>query len=151
MNLKEKIFADFKTAFKNREELTKSVLSMILAEIKNKEISLISRDKGLEDDQVLLLLRKAIKQRKESAEAYLQGGRSELAEKEKKEIAILEAYLPREMDDFQLEKIILEAKEKVGAQGNKDMGLLMKEVMPKLKGLVDGNRINQLVFKILNK
>lgn len=151
MNLKEKIFADFKIAFKNREEITKSVLSMILAEIKNKEISLVVRDKGLTDDQVLLLLRKAIKQRKESAEVYLQGGRLELAEKEQKEVAILETYLPKEMDDAQLEKIILEAKEKIGAQGNKDLGLLMKEVMPKLKGLADGSRINRLALKVLNK
>jgi len=151
MSLKEKIFADFKEAFKNRDEKTKSVLSMLLSEIKNKEIALISRAEGLEDDQVLVLLRKAIKQRKESAEIYRQGGREELAKKEEEEVQALEKYLPKEIDDEELEKIVLEAKAKIGAQGMSDLGGMMKEVMPKLKGLADGQRINQAVLKVLGK
>lgn len=151
MNLKEKIFVDFKEAFKSRDEKTKSVLSMLLAEIKNKEIALISREEGLGDEQVLTLLRKAVKQRAESAEVYRQGNREELAEKEEQEIQILKEYLPKEMDAEQLEKIVLEAKTKIGAQGIADLGAMMKEVMPKLKGLADGQRINQAVLKVLGK
>lgn len=151
MNLKEKIFADFKVAFKGRDEKTKSVLSMLLAEIKNKEIALISRAEGLDDEQVLTLLRKAIKQRKESAEVYRQGNREELAKKEEEEVEILTKYLPKEIDDEQLEKIVLEAKAKIGAHSVGDLGAMMKEVMPKLKSLADGQRINKAVLKALGK
>lgn len=149
MGLKETIFNDFKEAFKSRQEEKKSVLSMILAEIKNKEISLISREKGLDDEQVLILLRKAIKQRSESAEAYRQGGREELAEKEMAEVKILENYLPREIDDQTLDEIVLRAKEKIQASGPADLGAMMKEVMPQLRGLADGKRISQAVLKAL--
>mgnify|MGYP000259447066 CR=1 FL=1 len=151
MTLKEKIFNDFQEAFKSRNELKKSVLSMILAEIKNKEIVLLSREAGLNDEQVVTLLRKAIKQREESAQVYRQGGRIKLAEREEEEKEILTAYLPQEVDDSVIEKIVAEVKVAIGAQSPADLGKMMKEVMARLKGQADGKRVNQAVQRALNE
>jgi len=140
--LKERITQDMKEAMKERDILKVSTLRLLLAEIKNKEID----KKGeLTDEEILSLIQKAVKQREESIEQYRKGNRSDLVEKETKEIEILKSYLPEPLSEEELDRIIEETIKEVGAMGPKDMGKVMKAIMPKVKGRVDGKIVNERV------
>jgi uncharacterized protein YqeY len=146
MGLKEKIQQDIKQAMKEKERDKLSTLRLLMSEIKNKEI-----DAGgdLEDSDILALIQKAAKQRKESIEQYKKGSRDELAAKEERELEILSAYLPQQLSREELEGIIKEAIAKCGATSPKEMGKVMKEVMPAVKGRADGKEVNALVRSML--
>ncbi|MFH0790684.1 MAG: GatB/YqeY domain-containing protein [Candidatus Omnitrophota bacterium] len=141
--LEEKILDDYKQAMKSREALKVSVLSFLRAEI----ISLaVARKKNkLDDVEVVGVVRKQIKQRQDSIEQFNKGGRHDLADKENKELEILKLYLPEELSQDEIEKIIGEVISLTGAQGMKDMGRVMKEVNAKISGQADGKLISGLV------
>jgi len=149
MGLKQQITEDFKKAFKEKDDEKKSVLSMVSSDIKNKEIELGKREEGLADDEVIAVLQRAIKQRKDSCQQYKDGDRKELAEKEQREIDILSKYLPEQMSDEELEKQIGQIIEKTGAQGSADIGKVMGQAMAVLKGKADGSKVKQIVEKLL--
>ncbi len=140
--LKERITQDMKEAMKERDILKVSTLRLLLAEIKNKEID---KRGELTDEEILSLIQKAVKQREESIEQYRKGNRSDLVEKETKEIEILKSYLPEPLSEEELDRIIEETIKEVGAMGPKDMGKVMKAIMPKVKGRVDGKIVNERV------
>ncbi len=151
MSLKQKLLDDFKLAFKEKNLLKKSVLSMINSEIKNQEIELKKREEGLSDDEVIKVVMRAVKQRKDSKAQYLEGGRKELAEQEQFEISVLEEYLPEQLDTEEIEKKVKEVIDKVGAESMSDIGKVMGMVMKELGGSADGNEVKKAAEKLLSK
>lgn len=149
MTLKEKILADFKQAFMDKDTLKKSVLSLLKSEISNKEIELLKRDEGLNDEEVVAIVNRAIKQRLDSIQQYQQGGREDLAAEEVKEIEVLKLYQPEQLSDEEIEKEVKAAIEQSGATGKADMGKVMGLAMAKLKGKADGTKVRELVEKSL--
>ncbi len=150
MPLTQQIAEDLKQAMKERSEPKLSTLRMLKSELQK-----LQADKGrsfeITDDDVYSVIKRLIKQRKEAAEQYAAGGANDRAESELGEIKILEPYLPKQMDDSQLEKIISDAAAEINASSPKDMGKLMKAVMPKLAGQADGSRVKDKVIAFLNK
>jgi len=149
-NILEKINGDLKGAMRGKDELSVSVLRMLISAIRNKEISLRKGEKiELADEQIIEVIKSEIKKRKDSIEAYRAGGRPDLADKEKKEEEILEAYLPPQMSDEELEKIVRETVVSLGEVSQKDFGRIMGQVMGKAKGKADGNKVSEIVKKVL--
>jgi hypothetical protein len=124
-----------------------SVLRLVLAAVKNREIELKSE---LDDDQILAEIMSAAKRRKESIEAFKEGGREDLVLKEGKELAILEEYLPEQLSSEELKGLIQEAIESTGASSPRDMGKVMKVIMPEVQGKADGKVVNQIVKELLS-
>lgn len=147
--LAQDIAHDLTQAMKAREEPRLSTLRMLKAELQKLQAD---KGKGVEitDDDVHTVIRRLIKQRKDAAEQYKAGGANDRAENELAEITILEPYLPKQMDDSQLDAIISEAAKEIGASSPKDMGKLMKAVMAKAKGQADGGRVKGRVTAFLN-
>ncbi|GAB3400117.1 GatB/YqeY domain-containing protein [Flindersiella endophytica] len=138
--LKERLRADMTAAMKAREAGKVSTLRMVLTEVTNAEVSGKSA-RELTDDEVLAVLEKEAKKRRESAETYTEAGRSELADKERAEEEIIAAYLPAQLSDGELTDIVQSAIAEAGASGMKDMGKVMKLVQPQTKGRADGSRV----------
>jgi uncharacterized protein YqeY len=149
MSLKQKLEEDLKKTIKAGEALKVSVLRMALAAIHNKEIQLLKKTEGLSDEETCEVLRQEVKRRKDAALEFEKGGRKELALKEKEELEILSPYLPREMSEEDLERILREGIREAGAEGIKDFGKVMKVVMPILKGRASGDRISVVLKKLL--
>lgn len=148
MNTLEKIEQDLIGAMKEKNENLLSVLRMIKAALKNKEIEL---QKPLEEADVIGVLTKEAKKRKESALAFGQGGRPELAEKEKKEYEILNAYLPAQLGEEKIKKIVTETIAEIGAASLSSMGKVIGAVVSKTKGQADGAIVSKIVKEELNK
>jgi uncharacterized protein len=138
----DKINADVITAMKAKDEATLSTLRMLKSAIKYKEVDL-KRD--VTDEEVIDVLTKQAKQRRESIEGFEKGGRAESAAKEKVELALIEKYLPASLSDAELAKLIEEAIKTTGAAGPKDMGKVMGVLTPKLKGKADMGKVSGLV------
>jgi len=141
--LDEKIMNDYKEAMKTRDSLKSSTLSFLRAELMNTAVA--KKKKSLDDNEVITVIKKQIKQRQDSIEQFEKGNRVDMAEKEKKELEILKVYLPPEMSAEDVGKIIEEAISTTGAQGPQDMGKVMKEVMAKVAGQADGKLVSDLV------
>jgi uncharacterized protein YqeY len=150
MSLKEEILNDFKEAFKNKDLVAKNTLSMLKSEIANAEIDLGHRDEGLPDDEVVKVIKKLVKQRKDSIEQFEKGGNSEMAENEKAELVVLEKYLPEQMSAEEIEAKVKEVIEKVGATGAGDLGKVMGAVMGELGAEADGNTVREIAGKLLS-
>jgi uncharacterized protein YqeY len=148
MSLLQKIEDDLKTAMKATEAEKVSVLRMAKAALKNKEID--KRD-ALSDDDIYAVLSSLSKQRKESIEQFAKGGREDLAEKERRELSVLQSYLPKELTQEELDGIIAEAIRESSAASLKDMGNVMRLVMPRIRGAADGKVVNQRVRSLLEK
>jgi len=152
MDLLTKINEDLVVSMKSKEEgsgLRTTTLRMIKSAIKNAEIA--KRGKGeLTEEDILGVLSTMVKQRKESVEQYQNAGRNDLADKENKEIEVIQAYLPKQLSVEEVDEIIKATIQEAGISGMKDMGRLMKELMPKLKGRADGKLVNQRVKEILS-
>lgn len=132
---------------KSKDGLAVSVLRLLVSAIKNKEIMLRQTAAAeLNDEQIIEVISSEIKKRKDSVAAYEQGGRHDLAEKEKKEIRILEKYLPSQLSDEEIEKIV---REIATADGGKNFGAIMGQVMPKVKGKADGIKVGEIVKRVL--
>lgn len=151
MDLLKKINEDLVVSMKSRaDELKVSTLRMMKSSIKNAEIA--KRGKGeLTEEDILGVLSTMVKQRKESVEQYLKANRNDLAEKENKEISIIQAYLPEQLSPENVDEIIKSTIQEAGITGMKDMGRLMKELMPKIKGKADGKLVSQRAKEILEK
>ena len=134
-------------AMRNREAARLSALRMLKAAFMNREAE---KGRALHDDEAQQVVSSLVKQRKDSVEQFTKGGRSDLAEKETAEIAVLEAYLPPAADPAAVERAVVEAISETGATSAKDMGRVMKAAMAKLAGQnVDGKSVNELVRRKL--
>ncbi len=142
-SLKERIDADLKEAMRSKDELGTSVLRMLKSAVKYKEVE--PGGHALEDAGVLAVIQSLIKQRRDSVEQFRAGGRPELADKEEKEIAKLQSYLPAQMSADELRAEVLAAIAQVGAKGPKDMGAVMKALMPKVQGRAEGKAVSEAV------
>ena len=142
MGLREAIDADIKEAMKAGAKDKVSALRMLVAALKNKEID---KRRPLTDEEVAETVRALIKQRKDSIEQFGKGGRQDLVEKETKEVAVLEVYLPQQLPREEVEKAVRDVIAETGAQGAKDMGKVMKALMPVLAGRADNKLVSELV------
>ena len=149
MRLKETIKKDFLEAFRNKDVEKKSVLSILNSEIKNAEIDLGSREEGLSDNDVLVVVKKSAKQRKDSITKYKEGGRPELAEKEALELEILKKYLPAELDSNKIREVVTAVISEIGAQDISEMGSVMSKSMQALRGEADGNIVREITTELL--
>ncbi|PIR70545.1 MAG: glutamyl-tRNA amidotransferase [Candidatus Niyogibacteria bacterium CG10_big_fil_rev_8_21_14_0_10_42_19] len=149
--LKEKIESDIKDAMRAKDSLRLSVLRMLMSAVKNKEIDLRKKEDGLADEEVLEVMRYEVKKRKDSIEEFKKGERLDLAEKEAKELEILTAYLPPEISDQEISRIVEEGLRESGASGSEDFGKAMKVIMPVLKGKASGDRISAILRDKLGK
>jgi len=152
MSLKDTIKEDMKAAFKAGDTATRSTLTMLLSVIQNREIEKRAKtgEAELTDDEIVSALSTEIKRRKDSAEQYEKGGRPELAESERSEMAILMKYMPEQMSEDEVTKLIADAIASTGASTIKDLGKVMGAVSPKTKGKFDGARLSELVKQALN-
>lgn len=147
--LEDKIMGDFREAMKKRDSHKQSVLSFLRSQLKNAAIE--KKKEKLEDSDVITIIKKQVKQRLDSIDKFKSGERMDLVEKEQKEVEILKTYLPQELPKEELEKIIEEAIASVGAGDIKDMGKVMKEIMPKVSGRADNKLLSELVKANLTK
>ncbi len=147
--LEEKIFNDYKEAMKSRDTLKSSVLSFLRASLINAAIE--KKKKSLDDPEVVVVIKKQVKQRQDSIEQFQKGNRQDLADKEIKELAILKPYLPEELAADEIKKIIEEAVVSTSASSIKDMGRVMKEVSAKIAGRADSKLVSDLVRERLSK
>ena len=145
--MKDKIQADLNQALKDRNELVVSTLRLLLSEIHNQEIE---KKADLTEEEIIGIIQKEVKKRKESIEAYQRGKRDDLVKKEKEELAILNKSLPRQLSSKELETIIQLVIKKVGASGLSDFGKVMGEVMTKAKGRAEGKVVSEAVKKTLS-
>ena len=146
MSLKERIGEDIKSAMKAKDKVRLETVRGIKKAILEKEVAL--RPKGqdsLTEEQEIELLAQQAKQRRDSIEQFTKAGRDDLADKEKQELAILETYLPKQVDDSELESIVDDIIASVGATSPKDLGKVMGAAMKQLKGKADGKKIQALV------
>jgi len=144
--LKQKLSDDLKQAMRDGDKVKRSAIRLAMAAIKNAEIA---RQAALEDGDILGVIAKEVRQRKESIEAFKQGGRQELVAIEEAEMAVLEQYLPRQMSR---DEIVAEARriiDEVGAEGIRDKGKVMPPLIARLKGKADGREINEVVTELL--
>ncbi len=147
MSLKEQLAEDLKSAMRNKDKIRKDVVTMIRSSIKQVEVD---ERKTCSDDDVIALIMKQVKQRKDALEAFEQGRRQDLVEQTEVEISILESYLPEQLSQEELMIIVQEAINETEAHTMKDMGKAMSYVMEKTKGRADGKTINQLVRQQLS-
>ncbi|MEU6440485.1 MULTISPECIES: GatB/YqeY domain-containing protein [unclassified Streptomyces] len=149
--LKSTLRDDLQTAIKARDELRSATLRLTLTAISKEEVS-GTKARELSDEEVLQVLAKEAKKRREAADAFAQAGRTEQAEREQAEGEVLAHYLPRQLDDAELDEIVAGAVAEAraaGAEGPKAMGQVMKLVGPKVKGLAEGGRVAAAVKKAL--
>ncbi len=142
MSLQEELLADMKAAMKNKDKEKLSVIRMARAAIKD---AAINERKDLSDDEVIKVLSKLVKQNKESLAEFEKAERPEEVAKLNREIEILEDYLPEQLSANELEEIVEETIDEVGAGDMSDMGQVMGAIMPKVNGKADGSEVNQLV------
>jgi uncharacterized protein YqeY len=146
MELRERIEADTKTALKAGAKEKLSTLRMLNAALKNKQID---KRRQLTEEEVLETVRSLIKQRKDSIEQFAKGNRQDLVDKETAEVSVLEAYLPAQLSRAELETMVRDAVAQTGAQGARDMGKVMKALIPMLGGRADGKLVSELVKNAL--
>ncbi|MDD4602092.1 putative protein YqeY [bioreactor metagenome] len=150
MSLKERLTNDMKQAMKDREagKLRLSVIRMVRANIKYVEID---KKRELSEEEVLEVLAKEVKTRRDSLEEFQNANRPDLVQSLEQEIAILMQYLPEQLSEVEVRSLVTEAVAATQAQGPKDMGKVMAVLMPKVKGRADGKMVNAIVREMLNK
>ena len=148
MSLKEKLTADMKEAMKAREEGRQrlGVIRLVRGAIRQQEIDGL---RELDDEAVLSVISKEVKQRRDAIEEFQKGGRTDLVRQNEEEIAVLMDYLPQQMTEDEVRSAVTEAVAATGAAAPKDMGKVMKELMPKVKGRADGKLVNQIVRELI--
>jgi len=147
MSLEERLFEEMKQAMKSNDKLRLSTIRMIRSALKNKEIEL---RKKLEDEEAAKVIQAMVRKGEESVEQFQRGGRTDLVDKEKKEIEILKSFLPQPLSQEEILQIIDQSIQETQASSPKDIGKVMKSVMPKIGGKADGKLINQLVKERLS-
>ena len=146
MALQKKLMDDLKTAMKSGDKLRLSVIRMIRAKIKNAEIE--KRD-ALDDGEVLKVIARDVKQHKESITAFKDAGRTELAEKEEAELAMLMEYMPQQMSRDEVVAIVKQVIDETGAVGPQGKGKVMGKIMAQVAGKADGKEVNEIVMELL--
>jgi hypothetical protein len=147
MTLKEKLLAHMKEALRSKDSIRLNTIRSLISATKNQEIDL---RRELQDEEVLSLITREVKKRKEASSLYKQGGRTDLMEKEDQEQLILQAYLPEQVSEEVLRKRIQEVIEETGADGMKDFGKIMKVLVPEFKGKADNALIKDLTGEFLS-
>ena len=140
MPLTEQLRADLTTAIKARDELRSSTLRMVLTSITNEEVA-GKQARELSDDEVLRVLTREAKKRREAHEAYTKAGRTDLADREQAEHEVIEHYLPQQLSDDAVAALVRTAIEQSGASGPQAMGQVMKVVQPQVAGRADGAKV----------
>lgn len=146
MELRERIDNDIKVALKSGEKDKLSALRMLSSALKYKQID---KKRPLIEEEVVETVRSLIKQRKDSIEQFAKGGRQDLVDKETAEVAVLEVYLPKQLSREELDMMVRDAVSQTGAQGPKDMGKVMKALIPLVGGRADGKLVSELVKQAL--
>ena len=146
MSLIEQLLEDMKLAMKSRDELRLSTIRLLRSSV---SYARIKKGEELTDDEVLQVLSREAKQRREAIDAAVSGGRSDIADKEKAELEVINAYLPKQLDEAEIEAIAREVVAEVGVTDLKDRGKVMGPLMQRLKGKADGKIAGQMVEKIL--
>ncbi|HZK11729.1 MAG TPA: GatB/YqeY domain-containing protein [Atribacterota bacterium] len=146
ISLEEVIFNDTKEALKGKEKLKLSTLRMIRAAIQNAEIS---KKEKLTEDEVIGIITNYLKKLEDSLDLFIKGQRPELADKAKKEIKIIKEYLPEQLSEEEIRKIVKETMIKFNFKGLQNIGPAMKEIIPQLKGKADGKLVNKIVRDLL--
>jgi len=161
MSLKQKIQTEIKTAMQNKEAVKLSVLRMVMAAVFNKEKekrAKLSKEEAedkleemskLTDEEVLEVISSEVKKHKDSIEQYQKGNRQDLVEQEKTELEILMEYMPKQMEEAEVRKIVQEKIQELSASGPQDTGRVMGAIMPQLKGKADGGMVNKIVQESL--
>ncbi|AXG12291.1 GatB/YqeY domain-containing protein [Intrasporangium calvum] len=146
--LKDQLKADLTAAMRSRDQVRAGTIRMALTAVTTEEVA-GTQHRELTDDDVLKVLAKEAKKRREAAEAYTTAGRTELADTEQAELAVLEGYLPKQLDESELEAIVREAVAGSGASGMQQMGLAMKAANAAVAGRAEGGRVAAIVRRVL--
>lgn len=151
MDLHQKISDDLKDALKSGNQTKISTLRMVLSSLHNKEIEKKGKGQGLKlsEEETIGVLMSEAKKRKESIEAYLKSNRNDLADKERKELEIITVYLPKQLSEEEIKKIVQETIQKIGAQSEKDFGKAMGLLMKELKGKADATLVSKILKEAL--
>ena len=151
MGLGEQLMADLKEAMRERDEARKRTIRSVIAALKQAETQLDASGQrtSLDDAGILALIAKQAKERQESIDAFQSGGRDDLVAREEADLAILEAYLPRQLNQEEIKAEAREVIGEVGASGLQDIGKVMKPLMARLRGRADGRLANQIVRELL--
>lgn len=147
MSLEERVKNDLIAAMKAKEADKLNTLRMLKAAMTN--VMIEKKKDVLTDDESLQIIQKQAKQRKESIENFAKAGRTDMADKEKRELAILEIYLPKQLSDAEITELAKSVIQKTGASSKGDTGKVMKELMPLVKGKADGQRVNVILGSLL--
>lgn len=149
MSIKQKISDDLKESLKSGDSFRAGVLRMIISSFKNKEIEKKGKGESFEltEEEIIDVLNREAKKRKDAADVYVSGGRSELAQKELQELDIVKKYLPEQLSAKEIEKAVEKAIEKIGSKSQKDFGKIMGEAMKELKGRADASDVSAIVKK----
>ncbi len=147
MSLKEKLMEDLKYSMKNKDTIRKNTVTMVRAAIKQVEVD---QRRDVPDEEILEIISKQVKEKRFAIEEFKKGSRQDLVDLTEKEIEILLEYLPKQLSEEEVEAIVIEIIKEINATSMKDIGLIMKAVMPKVKGKTDGNIVNKVVKKVFS-
>lgn len=147
MSIKEKLMQDLKESMRNKDTIRKNTITLVRAAIKQVEVD---ERRELSDEDVLNILNKEMKEKKKSIDEFEKGNRQDLIDQTNKEIEILLDYLPKQLSDEELKQIVAQVISENNIDSPKKMGLVMKNVMPKVKGKADGNRVSKIAKDLLN-
>jgi len=145
--LKERIDIDFKQSLKNQEKLRLSTLRLLISEIRNAEIA---KQRELSEDELISVIKSEIKRRDQAITEYQKASRVDLVEKEKAERDILSAYLPEQLSEDEVEKLVRDVIAELNAGGSVQVGTVMGRVMAQVKGKADGNTVRRIVERLLS-
>jgi uncharacterized protein YqeY len=145
-SIKDKITQDMKKALADKDKVKLSVIRLLKSEIRYKEIE---KGSELSDDEIISVLSSSVKRHKDSIEQFEKGGRDDLAAQEKAELEIIWEYMPQQLEEDELSKIVDQAIKKTDVSDPSGLGKVMKIVMPEVKGRADGKRVNELVLSKL--
>jgi len=146
MKLSERLNEDMKALMKSGDKFALSVVRMVRSAVKNAEID---ARRELTDDEVMDILTREVKQRRDALQEFEKAGREDLAEQAKAELEIIQRYMPQPLTDEELDQLVQEAISAVGATSKADMGKVMSALMPKVKGRADGKQVNAAVQRLL--
>ncbi len=146
MSLKDKLMEDLKNSMKNKDTVRKNTITMVRASIKQKEVD---ERIELEDEDVLDIISKQVKEKKNAIKDFEKGDRKDLVDLTDKEINILMEYLPKQLTEEEIDDIVKNTIEETNAKSMKDIGIIMQTVMPKVKGRADGGLVNKIARKYL--
>ncbi len=150
MSLYEQINEQLKQAMKDKNQIALNSLRGLKSALKYKQVEMGGPNVELDDVVVMQIIQKEVKKRKDSIEQFKQGNREDLVKEEQGQLEVIEKFVPKEMTDAELEEVVKSVIAELGASTKKEMGLVMKNLMPKVAGRADGKRVNQIVNNLLS-